>query len=216
MVRSKAFRVRVFNGILRRVVSFAEGFAGIRSRAVLWLLGVEYGRGFHLHGAPIISMRPGSKLSIGNDCRLRSSSHGNAIGVNHPVVLRTLAKDAILSIGDRFGMSGGSICAVGSVVIGDRVLLGANVVISDSDFHSLDALERAHSQECTNFRVVVVEDDVWIGADAYVCKGVTIGRGAIVGAKSVVTHDVPPFTVVAGNPARFIRQLENPFKESFS
>ena len=202
-------RVRIFGGIFRRWVEFAEYLVEIKCRIVFFLLGVEYGRRLRLHGTPIISIRPGSKFSIGNDCRLRSSSYGNAIGVNHPVVLRTMGQNAILRIGDGFGMSGGSICAVGSVVIGSRVLVGANVVISDSDFHSLDAFNRARKIDCMSFRAVVIEDDVWIAADAYVCKGVTIGRGAVVGAKSVVTHNVPPFTVVAGNPAKVIRKLDN-------
>ena len=129
----------MFGGVSRRSIEVIEYLVEIKCRIVLRVLGVEYGRRLRLHGTPIISIRPGSKFSIGNDCRLRSSSHGNAIGVNHPVVLRTMGQDAILSIGDRFGMSGGSICAVGSVIIGSRVLIGANVVISDSDFHSLDA-----------------------------------------------------------------------------
>ncbi|MDQ6795887.1 MAG: hypothetical protein M3067_13940 [Chloroflexota bacterium] len=54
---------------------------------------------------------------------------------------------------------------------------------------------------------VAIEDDVWIGANVVVLKGVTIGRAAVIGAGSVVTQDVPPYVVVAGNPARVIRDL---------
>ena len=54
---------------------------------------------------------------------------------------------------------------------------------------------------------VVIEDDAWIGFKSSVLKGVTIGRGAIIAAGSVVTKDVPPFTLVAGNPAKVIREL---------
>ncbi|MBR4243334.1 MAG: hypothetical protein IKR98_05525 [Bacteroidaceae bacterium] len=55
---------------------------------------------------------------------------------------------------------------------------------------------------------VVIEDNVWIGEMACIMPGVTIGRGAIVGANAVVTHDVPPYTLVAGNPARIIKQID--------
>lgn len=57
-------------------------------------------------------------------------------------------------------------------------------------------------------RPIVIEDKVWIGIGATVLPGVRIGYGAIVGANSVVTHDVPPMTVVGGNPARFIKEIK--------
>src|SRR5262249_48718165 len=58
-----------------------------------------------------------------------------------------------------------------------------------------------------NARAVVIEDDVWIGFNSVVLKGVRIGRGAIIGASTVVNHDVPPFTLVVGNPMRIVRVL---------
>ena len=56
-------------------------------------------------------------------------------------------------------------------------------------------------------RRIVIGDNVWVGFDAVIFPGVTIGEGAVVGAKSVVTSDVPPYTVVAGNPARSVRTI---------
>lgn len=176
-------------------------------RFVFTISGVKYGNNLRLHGLPIFSMRPSSNIVIGDNCRFRSSSQGNAIGVNHAVILRTMGEGAILKIGDDFGMSGGAICAVGSVRIGSRVMVGANTIIADSDFHSLDPLVRSEGGNYTEFRPIVIEDDVWIGADVYIGKGVKIGRSSIVGAKSVVTRDVLPNTVVAGNPAKFIKTL---------
>jgi acetyltransferase-like isoleucine patch superfamily enzyme len=57
-------------------------------------------------------------------------------------------------------------------------------------------------------RAVVIEENVWIGFEAVVLPGITIGRGAVIGCKTVVTENVPPYAVVAGNPARIIRFIE--------
>lgn len=203
--RSKLSRF-IFS-VVRRCNSASEWPLNILGRWLLSLAGLEFGRNLKLHGLPIFSMAPKSRIIIGNDCRFRSKSYGNAIGVNHPVILRTLGEGAILTIGDNVGVSGGAICAVGSVRIGNRVMIGANTVISDSDFHSLDPLLRAKGIDSPTSRPVVIEDDVWLGADVYVGKGVTIGHSSVVGAKSIVTHDVPPHSIVAGNPAKLIRRL---------
>lgn len=134
---------RLYLSAARRFDAMKEWPLGVLGRWILTIAGVTYGQNLRLHGLPILSMKPNSRIMIGSNCRLRSRSQGNAIGVNHPVVLRTMGDGAILRIGDNVGMSGGAICAVGSVSIGDRVMIGANAVISDSDFHSLDPLERS-------------------------------------------------------------------------
>lgn len=108
------------------------------------------------------------------------------------------------------------------VVIGHRVLISSNVHIHDTDGHPFDAearfsqtrsiLTRGHPREIDGIEAksIVIGDDAWIGLNSVILKGVTIGEGAVVGACSVVTKDVPPYTVVAGNPARVIRALERP------
>jgi len=101
-----------------------------------------------------------------------------------------------------------------SIDIGDRVFISHRVHIFDNNSHSMSAAER-HSRfrdlrelgkhsvpEQVVAQPVRIEDDVWIGFNASVLKGVKIGRGAVVGACAVVTHDVPPYAVVVGNPAR--------------
>lgn len=103
--------------------------------------------------------------------------------------------------------------------IGNRVLISHNVNIFDSLTHPVSATERhkhflaivniGHPKQVDlNERPVFIHDDVWIGAMSIILKGVTIGEGSIVGAGSVVTKDVPPWTIVAGNPATIIRHLE--------
>lgn len=121
----------------------------------------------------------------------------------------------------------GSYCYVGDnsklwsaveLTVGGRVLIGHNSSIFDSDTHPLNPAER-HQQYVDiitkghpaqiNLREepVIIEDDVWIGCNVVVLKGVTIGRGAVIGPGSVVTKSVPPYVIVAGNPARIVREL---------
>ena len=106
------------------------------------------------------------------------------------------------------------------ITIGNFVLIAPRVDIFDNDSHSLDAARRredavAHFEDRRSMTWehvaaadVVIEDDVWIGTKSTIMKGVRLGRGAIVAAASVVTSDVPPFTLVGGNPAREIRRLD--------
>ena len=90
----------------------------------------------------------------------------------------------------------------GRVNIGDNVLFGPNVQLYTVS-HPLDVLTRG--SEFT--RPIVVEDNVWVGGSAILLPGVTVGKGAVVAAGAVVTKDVPPFSVVAGNPAKVIKMI---------
>lgn len=106
------------------------------------------------------------------------------------------------------------IWAMDQIKIGNRVFISHGVSIFDNNSHSFSAAERharfkelrtlGEYQEIENIvhRPVVIEDDVWIGFSSAILKGVTVGRGAIIGACSVVTHDVEPYSIVVGNPAR--------------
>lgn len=109
---------------------------------------------------------------------------------------------AILEIGHH--------CTIGDrteIHVADRVSIGNNVMIAwdcvilERDYHGI-------SGELEIPEPIIIEDSAWIGCRAIILKGVTIGRGAIVGAGSVVTKDVPTGAIVAGNPARIIRKQE--------
>lgn len=131
-----------------------------------------------------------------------------------------------ITIGSRSSIGGGCllICSQDDGIrIGSNVMLSWSVTVTDTDAHSLDPAIRhndAYDWKCgadsgrigtykdwSNVRSVpvTIEDGAWVGFGAAILKGVTIGQGAIVGAHSVVTRDVAPFTIVGGNPARFIR-----------
>lgn len=106
-------------------------------------------------------------------------------------------------IGDNVGVSGCSICAAYSISIGSFVLLGTGCMITDTDAHPLGHLERRNGKP-PKTAPVIIEDDVFVGTRAMILKGVTLGRGSIIGAGSVVTKSVPAFSICAGNPARII------------
>jgi len=105
------------------------------------------------------------------------------------------------------------------IELGDRVLVSHNVDIHDSDSHPANSTARFEQTKAilttghppVNPGIIAapvrIEDDAWIGFGASILKGVTIARGAIVGARSVITKDVPPYTVVVGNPAKIVREL---------
>jgi len=92
------------------------------------------------------------------------------------------------------------------ITIGDRTLIGPNCSFFAAT-HPLDPFLRNGTQGPELGAPITVGPDCWFGGNVIVCPGVTIGRGVTVGAGSVVTKDVPPFHVVAGNPARIIREI---------
>lgn len=157
-------------------------------------------------GYPIISMETGSSITIGQGSTMCSESASTALGVNHPIILRTMAHGAVIKIGSGVRMSGTTICAASRIEIGDRVCLGANVMIVDTDFHSLNAVERSSDADSLSAisSTVIIGHDVFIGAGVYILKGVSIGNNAIIGAGSVVVKNIPAFTIAAGNPAKVL------------
>lgn len=170
-------------------------------------LGVVVGRGSRFYGSPIVSRVPNSSIVLGQRLVLASQSRRTALGVNHPVVLRTLLPGARLLVADDVGISGGTICAACHVEIGAGCLLGANVVIADTDFHPLNHPGRRYAglPEPVRSDSVVVGRNVFVGTGSIILKGVRVGDDAVIGAGSVVTSSVPAGAVVAGAPARVIR-----------
>jgi acetyltransferase-like isoleucine patch superfamily enzyme len=118
-----------------------------------------------------------------------------------------------LVIGDGTFVGHGCAFGVGrSVRVGRHCLFASFVHVQDMDGHPLDAARRRAGEPTPPDAIapVVIGDDVWVGTSALILKGVTVGDRAIVAAHAVVTKDVPPDTVVAGNPARVVKELPPP------
>ncbi len=131
----------------------------------------------------------------------------------------SLGPEGCMTIGNYCCFTGAVLMCELSISIGHYVLIGWNTVIADSDFHPLEpALRVADAVACSpaaagmprpevRRMAVVIDDDVWIGPNATIFKGVHIGRGAWIGPGSVVTRNVPAGAKVAGNPARLVEAL---------
>lgn len=145
----------------------------------------------------------GSSIKIGANFRAVSKISRNSFGIIQRVVIRTVSHGAKIKIGNDVGISGCTISAAKSIEIGNHVLIGSGAIISDSDAHPIDPEERRLGGGGVS-SPVVVEDDVFIGARAIILKGVTIGRGSVIGAGAVVAKKIPPYSIVVGNPAKVI------------
>lgn len=178
-----------------------------RVRLLFAMNGIAWGRRWRFYGVPIIQKHRRSHMTFGDGLQLRSTARSNPLGSNHPVVLVTWKAASHLEVGADFAMTGGSVCAADRIVIGSHVTVGANAVITDTDFHPVDYEQRKSRPSGGPTATVTIEDDVFIGMNSLILKGVSIGRGSVIGAGSVVTTDVPPGVIVAGNPARVVRKL---------
>jgi acetyltransferase-like isoleucine patch superfamily enzyme len=117
-----------------------------------------------------------------------------------------LSPGAEIEIGAECGISGASISASRSIKIGKRTLLGANSILTDSDYHPIDAKLRYLGEPGLS-KPVVIGDDVWIGMNVVVLKGVSIGDRAVIAANSVVVSDIPNDAVAYGCPAKIVRRI---------
>jgi acetyltransferase-like isoleucine patch superfamily enzyme len=144
---------------------------------------------------------PNSSIVLGKKIRFRSSRFNNLIGINHPCIVSTLEKGAEIIIENNCGFSGVTIGCHKKIYFGEGVIVGANSVITDGDWHSLDSRSGKPKE-------IVIERNVWIGVNSVVLKGVRIGENSVIGACSVVTKNIPPNVVAAGNPCRVIKSLK--------
>ncbi len=168
--------------------------------------GVQWHYGWRLSGRPVFRQRGGGRIAIGKRFSARSKSEGNSIGVFQPVILTAWGRESVIEIGDDVGISGCSITALHRVSIGNRVLIGAGVLIIDSDAHPLHPEDRLRGASPRNAPIEIA-NDVFIGARAIILKGVRIGPGAVIGAGAVVTSDVQALMIAAGNPARVVAEV---------
>lgn len=187
------------------VMNFAKQESGDRTSKYITL-----GKNTVLHKESMVTNMKSDKnlITIGNHTHIRGH-------------LQVFAQGGNIAIGD-FCYVGelSKIWSAGHIKIGNHVLISHNVNIHDNISHPIESSKRIEdferiigykSHALSNFnlkpKAVTIKDKAWIGFNTIILKGVTIGEGAIVGAGSVVTKDVPDWTIVAGNPAKIIREI---------
>lgn len=184
---------KYFSLVSRAIVILSSARCKIKMR----LLGIKYGSNTLFRGNAIIWKSPNGKIEIGNNAVFNSSSRFNFRGINHECILQTKGP-GIIQIGDNCGFSGVSIVSSKSVLIGNDVLCGTNVIIGDRNDH-----EDRYPQFIPEN--VIIGNNVWIGMNSVVLKGVHIGDNVIIGANSVVTKDIPSNSIAVGVPCKVIK-----------
>lgn len=158
-----------------------------------YLRGCQIGKMVSVNGKP--KFKNQGTVILGDQVRIWSTIDQAKIFVG---------KGATLIIGDNTRVNGAHISASTTVSIGKNVHFAPYCLIIDDDFH-----DPVNHSEDGKKAPIYIEDDVWIASKAIVLRGVTIGKGSVVAAGAVVTKDVPPYTVVAGVPAKPIQTLKH-------
>jgi acetyltransferase-like isoleucine patch superfamily enzyme len=172
---------------------------------------VEFGEGFYCETAQIFRHLRNKK-----SCAVVFGNHVSC----YAGCSFSIGENGQCTVGDFTLLNGALIMAEEKIEIGSHCLISWNIGIADSDFHPLEPAQRLIDAQALapyfkdrpprptlKTAPVKIADNVWIGMNAVILKGVTIGENSVVAAGSVVTKSVPPNTVVAGNPAVTVRQL---------
>lgn len=164
---------------------------------------------FHTNGIPYVMIARGGKCSIGKNFCMNNGIKGNPIGSYRKCTI-FVDKNANLVIGNNVGISQTALICHKLIIIGNYVKIGGGVSIFDTDFHSIDPTSRKSKDDIQNRKEkpVIIKDNAFIGAHSIILKGVTIGENSIVGAGSIVTKSIPDNQIWAGNPAKFIRNIQ--------
>lgn len=159
---------------------------------------VQFGRNFETNGRLVIQ-GPG-KVVFGDNIKAWAHAEKN--------VFITYTPDSVITVGSNTRLNGAGVQAYTRVSIGDRCILGSTTIF-DTDFHPLDPSRRHDPEAPVSCAPITLGENVWIAGQSSILKGVTIGRNSVVAYAAVVTADVPANVVVAGNPARIVKHLEN-------
>jgi acetyltransferase-like isoleucine patch superfamily enzyme len=174
----------------------------------LLLWGVKVGKNLCAYSLPLCRRRSSAKIEIGNNVVILNKLSENPAGITHPTVLAAVLPGAHLKIGNNVAMSGAILYCTKEIIVEDHVSFGAGAKVYDTDFHAINAFKRKEGKiEDVKRASVRICQGVWIGSNATILKGITIGARSVVGTNAVVTKNVPSDVVVAGVPAKVIKQL---------
>jgi acetyltransferase-like isoleucine patch superfamily enzyme len=186
-----------------------EQVAGELFRRAMALAGVRIGEGLRIRGLPLLRPISDGGIVLGRKCRLYSGDLLDLSPVTHRVILANNAPGARIVLGDDVRLSGTYMMCRREIRVGSHVNIGPNAYIVDNDGHPLDPDRRRADDPDVASAAVIIGDDVFIGANATILKGVEIGDGAVIGAGAVLVSSVPARCIAAGNPAKVIGKVGN-------
>lgn len=204
-VRKHIISNKVYNGCWLLKNAIKRYYYYLRNRMRLNSTHVDYSKDIMMNGKVIISNC--GRIHIGNSVVINSGDYPNPVGTSL-TKLYTQNSSSIIHIGNNVGISSALIFADNEIWIEDNVLIGAETMIVDNDFHGLVYKSDIGRTEMKGGEKILIKEGAFIGTRCLILKGVTIGKGAVVGAGSVVTKDIPDGEIWAGNPAKFIRNAE--------
>jgi acetyltransferase-like isoleucine patch superfamily enzyme len=156
----------------------------------------EVGRNFQTNGRLVI--KGSGRVIFGDDINAWAHAEKN--------VFITYTPDSLITVGSGTRLNGAGVMAYTQIDIGPRCILGSTLIF-DSDFHPLDPVHRHDPDAPVTCAPINIEENAWLAGQSSVLKGVTVGKNSVVGFRAVVSEDVPPNVVVAGNPAKIVKKL---------
>lgn len=166
---------------------------------------VKWGADVSLYEGIKLAVQPGARLTLSDRVSLQKGA----------VISLAAGTEAFLGEGVYLGEYS-VVMVKQSIKIGPRSMIGPHCVFADYG-HAFESASEVMTPDKVLCKPIQVEENVWVGAGAKILAGVTLGKGSVIGAGSVVTRDVPPFAVVAGAPAKVLRTRENsPVSQSIS
>lgn len=196
--------------ILKQILRIKNKLSSYKNLLKLKILGVKHGKRCTIHGHLNIKLTSKSELNIGNNFYYSSGRSINPLCSNRQGCI-CVNDNAKIHIGNNVGMSSTILRAHKSIFIGDNVKIGGNVTILDSDAHSINWEKRRNIYEDAKDKQdkgITIENDVLIGMNTIILKGVTIGARSVIGAGSVVTKNIAADCIAAGNPCKVIKKIK--------
>jgi acetyltransferase-like isoleucine patch superfamily enzyme len=169
---------------------------------------VGVGRGFKFYGLPIIFKHRQSLIKIGRNFENRNLINSNPLTIDHPTVIATTEAGSKIVIGNHVGISGGNIVAAKKISIGDYTMIGSNCLIIDTDFHPLGAAERRYTRTGAKSAPIIIGKNVFIGTRSIILRGIKIGNNSIIGAGSIVRHDIPENSIYVDGKIKRLKSIK--------
>lgn len=189
---------KILNGITQVYIAFLSGIPteiGIKIRYLAYKRLFKKSKGiFRIDSG--VTIRGFKNIELGENIRFEKNSYIYAINAN-------------LKVGDNFFLGVNSqLCAVREdIIIGDYCMIAPNCIFV-SDDHCFDSIESPMMEQGFNVGKIVLKNDIWIGANSVILKDIVIGEGSIIGAGSIVTKNIKPYSIMGGVPAKLIKKRE--------